>query len=151
MEGLRAAVAISVVVIVSQLLHRPTYMWCGVAAFWTCLVDPGGALKTRIRSVSTFILLASFSCFVSAAAHPYGPCLVLPLAALWIFCGVLGSSFGSAWAQVGSLNTVCFIVASGRPPIGGVLGMPVLFLVGGAWAALLTLVLWRIHPYLPLR
>lgn len=151
MEGLRAAVAISTVVAISQIFHRPDFMWCGVAAFWTCLVDPGGALKTRIQAISTFVLLASFSCFVAAAAHPYGPEIVLPLAALWIFCGVLGSSFGSAWAQVGSLNTVCFVVASGRPPIDGVWGMPVLFLAGGLWAAFLTLVLWRIHPYLPLR
>ena len=151
MEGLRAAVAISVVVIVSELRHRPDFLWSAIAAFWTCLSDPGGSLKTRIEAVATFILLASFSCFIAAASHPYGPWLVLPLAALWIFCGVMASGYGSAWAQVGSLNTVCFVVASGRPPIDGVFGMPVLFLAGGAWAAFLTLVLWRIHPYLPLR
>jgi uncharacterized membrane protein YccC len=125
-------------------------MWCGIAAFWTCLVDPGGSIKVRIQAILSYILLASFSCLVAGILYPFGPKIVIPFAACWIFSGVIASSFGSSWAQVGSLNTVCFIVASGRPPIDG-LYMPLLFLAGGAWAAVLTLVLWRIHPYRPLR
>lgn len=151
LEGLRAALAISAVAALSLLLHRPDFMWGAIASFWTCLSDPGGALKTRAAAILSFVLLATFTCFIAATVQTHEPFAVLPLAAIWIFCGVMSSSFGSAWAQVGSLTIVVFIVAIGRSPTEGVLGEAGIFFAGGIWAVLLTLVFWTIQPYLPLR
>src|SRR5579859_5095417 len=86
-SGLRAATASAVPVVAAELAHQPGITWMGIAAFWVCLADNGGSLRTRLAAMSGVTLLGALGCASAAlvaAAGPVWPAVLL--AALVSFC-----------------------------------------------------------------
>jgi uncharacterized membrane protein YccC len=78
--------------------------------------------------------------------------VVVPLACVALFCMSLARVWGAAAAAVGTILSIVLILSLDRPlqPVEAaeIAGM---FVLGGLWATLLTLVVWRLHPYRPAR
>jgi uncharacterized membrane protein YccC len=152
-EGLRAALSVAVIVALNELLEWPPLMEAALAALLTCLCDPGGPIGRRIPAIIAFgVLGAAITVGFGVLRNaPLG--VVIPLACAGIFCSSFARVLGQPAQLVGNLLTVVQVLALTRA-IGSVdeaASLGGAFLGGGLWAALLTLAIWRLHPYAPAR
>ena len=152
-EGMRAGVACAVPVFVGEALGYPDLSWAAIAAFWVCLTDPGGPTRVRFAALVTFAILGALSCAVAIWATASSVWLAVFLAFIWALAGSLARIHGEAAAKVGQFVLVTFLVSIGNfdgrafdPRVAALL-----YLGGASWALVLTLILWRIHPYGPSR
>jgi uncharacterized membrane protein YccC len=148
-EGLRAAAACASLAAVAVILHRNQYAWAAVMAFWTCLVDPGGPTRTRARALGLFAAGATSIALISSAMAGLGLVpAALTLLVLAMICSYL-RVYGPEVATLSNLLVVCAVVTVTRPADTprALIGFGVLCLGGCLWAALLSLTVWRIHPY----
>ena len=151
-EGVRAALAVAVMVALAGWLAAPALMQAALAALFTCMCDPGGPVSRRVPALLSFTFLgaATLCGFGFLRGLGYG---AIPLASLAIFAFSLARIYGQAAQQVGALATVVLVLALDRPwpDAATAFWSSALFIAGGLWAVLLTLVIWRLHPYRPTR
>ena len=150
--GLRAATASAVPVVAAELLHQPGMTWMGIAAFWACLADNGGSMRTRLSAMGGVTLLGAIACGIAALLAGTGLVwLAVLTAALVSFAGSFARIFGGTATSIGLLVTVTTLVVLGLPPqpIAEVPAFTALYCAGGMWATLLTLVIWRVYPNQP--
>ncbi len=151
-EGVRAALAVAVIVALSGWLAWPGLMQAALAALFTCMCDPGGPVSRRVPALLSFTLLGAvvFCGFGFLRAVGYA---AIPFACLAIFAFSMARIYGQAAQQVGALATVVLVLALDRPwpDAAAAFSGFALFVAGGLWAVLLTLVIWRLHPYRPTR
>ncbi len=152
-EGLRAGLAVALVVVVGSLFNVPDFGLAALGALLTCFADPGGPVARRSPAVITFALLggAAYAVFGLVRAHLF--VVAAPLAGFAIFCASFARIYGQGGLQVGNLLSVVIVLALDHPAVtlddavrgGGI------FLTGTLWAAVLTLIIWRLHPFAPSR
>lgn len=152
-EGLRAACAATSMLVVGDVWHRPDFAWAAIGAFWTCLADAAGSNRMRLASMAGFAVLSTLCGTLAAMASGLG--IAAAALAVFVFAagGALGRVWGPAVAQVTILSATACVVMIDRPAhafddairLGGV------YLAGCVWATLLSLVVWRIHPFEPSR
>ena len=146
-EGLRAAVASGAVLVLNIWVQSPALLFVAFAANLACFCDVGGALRDRVPALLTFTLLAAMLWSGLGLLHGFGLPLLLPVAGLVVFCNSMARVWGARAMAVGNVLTVVLALAVDRaipPAEAGVLFLA--FLVGGAWAVLMTVGIWRIHP-----
>jgi uncharacterized membrane protein YccC len=151
-RGLRAAVALSAPLVLGDLAGIPNLGWAALGGFEAILSDTGGPYRSRLSSLATLSLGGAAGLFLGSLI---GGSLTwaLPVTVLWCFLwsylGVLGQPFSSA----GVLVQVIYICGIGAPADSwrAALGAALLLLAGGAWAALLSLLLWPLDAYRPAR
>jgi len=148
-EGLRAAAACAAIAAVAVLSHRPLLSWAAVAAFWACLVDPGGSTRIRAKLLIGFALSGTLVAVLCAGVASLGPG---PAVAVLFGLTVIGALLRVYGAEVSSLSNILLVVVVytvSRPMASwvdlAVFGL--LFLAGCVWASALSLTLWRIHPF----
>lgn len=148
-EGLRAAAACASIAAVAVLARNPDLAWAAVMAFWTCLVDPGGPARIRARTLGVFTVAATFVAVLCAGMASFG---LIPAAATLLVVALTCSFlrvYGAEATGLANLLVVCAVVTIARP-IGDPRALTLFFglcLVGCLWASLLSLTIWRIHPY----
>lgn len=152
LEGLRAATAIAAIVAAALWLQWPGLAWAAFGAFWTCLVDPGGPYRSRLGCMASFAVAGAGAAWIGSASAGVSPVLggavLLPL----IFLSSLSGTYGAAAAQVGVLVCVVALVAVAYPgDPHAALKSAGLLLLGCAWAMVLCIGVWRLHPYAPAR
>ena len=151
-EGVRAALAVAVIVALSGLLAAPALMQAALAALFTCMCDPGGPVSRRVPALLSFTFLgaATLSGFGFLRGLGYA---AIPFACLAVFVFSFARIYGQAAQQVGALATVVLVLALDRPwpDAATAFASALLFIAGGLWAVFLTLVIWRLHPYRPTR
>ena len=146
-EGLRAAVASGAVLVVNTWVQSPALLFVAFAANLTCFCDIGGALRERVPALLAFTVLAAVLWSGLGLLHGAGLMLLLPASGLVVFCNSMARVWGARATAVGNVLTVVLALAVDRalpPAEAGILF--VAFLIGGAWAVLMTLGIWRIHP-----
>ena len=146
-EGLRAAVASGAVLVVNIWLQSPALLLVAFAANLTCFCDTGGALRDRIPALVGFTLIGAAVWSGFGLLHGFGLPILLPAAALVIFCNSMARVWGVRAQAVGNVMTVVLALAVDRAltlPEAAVLFVS--FLAGGLWAILLTIGIWRIYP-----
>ncbi len=152
-EGFRAALSVAVIVAVNEALNWPPMMEAALAALLTCLCDPGGPIRRRIPAILAFGVLGALITvgFGVLRNAPLG--VVIPVACAGIFCSSFARVHGQPAQQVGNLLTVVQVLALTRTigDVGQGAALGFAFLGGSLWAAVLTLVIWRLHPYGPAR
>lgn len=152
-EGLRAALSTAVIVALNEWLDWPPMTEAALSALLTCLCDPGGPIRRRLPAILTFGLLGALVTVAYGVLRNAPLAVVIPLACVGIFCSAFARVFGQASQQVGNLLTVVQVLgltrAIGDARTAAELGGA--FLGGNLWAALLTLAIWRVYPYLPAR
>jgi uncharacterized membrane protein YccC len=154
LEGLRAALATAAVVALNAWLHVPGLGEAALAAMLTCLADSSGPIRRRVPALLAYVgigafLTAGFALLRGCAPLP----VVVGAACASLFCSAFARVHGQAAQQVGNLLTVTVVLAltqSLTDPVQAA-GLAVAFIGGGLWATLLTLVIWRLHPYRPAR
>ena len=151
-EGVRAALSVAVLVAANEWLRLPALNEAALAALLTCLCDAGGPVRQRVPALLTFAVLGALLAAGLGALRPLGLPVVVPLACTVIFCTSFARIWGQSPMQVGNLLTVVTVLALDRgedPRAAATLGL--FFLGGSLWALLLTMVIWRLHPYRPTR
>lgn len=151
-EGLRAALAVGIMMALAMALGMPLMAWSAFAAFWTCLVDPGGPLRVRLRTLLAFGLIGTVVAAIMSMAAGYGPMMAAPcLGAIVFACGV-GRMRGAIATQVGALAAIVAVVAVCYPmPPYGALAIAELFALGSGWALAICIVAWPVDADAPLR
>lgn len=150
--GLRAAVATMVPVIVGSALPAGAATWMSLAGFNGALNDRGGSYRSRAATMLAVTIFGAVGLGLGGLAHGHLPVAVAVTFAVAALCGV-GRVWGAAGAGVGGGVLSGFLISLAAPP-GGVhdaLLRAAFALVGGAWAMLVSLVLWPLRPYRPLR
>ncbi|HUN45335.1 MAG TPA: FUSC family protein [Stellaceae bacterium] len=152
-EGLRAGLSTAAIVAASEWLHRPELIEAGLGALLTCLCDAGGPVRRRVPALLSFSLLGALVLGGGGLVRGLGMPGALPLALAGIFCCTFVRIYGQAAQQVGALLCVVLVLSLDRalPDLASAAALGGTFLAGGLWATLLTLGLWRVHPYLPVR
>jgi uncharacterized membrane protein YccC len=150
--GIRAAIAVATPVLLGEYFGRPELSWVAIVAFWGCLADSGGAWRDRFSLLALFILLMLVGTTLGMLAEPH-LALAVALAFVWCFAMSFIRVFGAAATSLGVLGATDILVTLGIPagPHGEALERLGLTLVGGAWAMLLVLIVWRLHPHGPAR
>jgi len=152
LRGLRAAVALCAPLVFGDLAGIPNLGWAALGGFEAILSDTGGPYRTRMASLVTLSLGGAAGLFLGSitgtSLHWALPVTVL-FCFLWSYLAVLGAPFSSA----GLLVQVIFICGIGAPTSNWheALNHALLLLAGGAWAALLSLLLWPLDAYRPAR
>jgi uncharacterized membrane protein YccC len=151
-EGVRAALATAVIVAADAWLHWPPMMEAALAALLTCLCDAGGPIRRRVPALLSFAVLGALIVAVFGLARGAGYAII-PLVCMAVFCTSFARVYGQSAQQVGNLLTVVLVLSVDRPMPGlGVAAQQAgAFMGGSLWALLLTMVIWRLHPYLPAR
>jgi len=153
LEGVRAALAVAAIVAVGTALRHPDLMLAALGALLTCLVDPGGPLRRRVGPLVGFGLIGAALLGGFGLVRGLSPFIALPLAGLALFALGFVRIYGLALQQLGNLLSVVLILAldAPLPGFGAALAVAGFFLAGNLWAVLLTLVIWPLHPYGPVR
>lgn len=146
-EGLRAAVASGAVLILNVWVQSPALLFVAFAANLACFCDVGGALRDRVPALTFFTLAAAVLWSGLGLLHGFGLPLLLPVTGLVVFCNAMARVWGVRAMAVGNVLTVVLALAVDRAlPPAEALVLFAAFLVGGAWAVLMTVGIWRIHP-----
>lgn len=148
-EGLRAACASTAMLALGNVLHDPVFAWAAIGAFWTCLADAAGSNRARLASMMGFALLSTLcggiTAFASGAGTAFAAFAVLAFTTL----GAFGRIWGAATSQVTILAATACVVMVDRPMHDARAGLAFLgvYLAGCLFAVVLSLTVWRIHPF----
>ncbi len=146
-EGLRAAVATGIVLLINIWIGSPTLTLAAFAANLTCFCDTGGPVRSRVPALLAFTFLGAALWSLLGLAHHAGWPLLIFCSGLVVFCNSMARVWGVRAQAVGNVLTVVLALAVDRPlHWGEALALFGAFLAGGAWAILLTIGIWRIHP-----
>ncbi len=107
----------------------------------------GGPIRDRVPGLLIFTAAgaAIWSCF--GMLRPLGIRVVVPLACVVIFCNAYARVYGLAAAAIGNVLTVVLVFALDVPLSPHKAGLiAAMFVAGGLWCTLLTLVIWRLYP-----
>ena len=151
-EGLRAGLAAALPVAASVWLEQPSLSLAALGALLTCICDPGGPPRRRLPLLLGFVaagaaLLGGFG-LIRAFGIPATLLAALPA----LFCTGYLRVWGAPAAAVGNLLAVVLLLGTDSGlNLRGAATAGLIFAAGGAWALLLTLLFWRLHPYGPAR
>lgn len=151
-EGLRAGLAVSALVLANEWLNWLPLGEAAIAAMLACLADAGGPLHRRLP------YLLAFAVAGGAISGGFGLLLALPVwvvvptACLAVFALTFLRVYGQSGLQLGNLLCVAMVLAMDhRAGLAQALEVAGGFALGGVWVALLTLVFWRLRPLQPAR
>ena len=150
-RGLRAGVAVAAAMMVCHLLGRPMG-WAALGGFEAILVDNGGPYRSRLTTMGTLLAGGAIACVVGALASTW---LVVAVVVTATFC------FAITYArvisqQLASTSVIVLVLyfagyGGGVHTLAGASEAALQFVLGGAWAAALSLVLWPVDPFRPAR
>ena len=150
-RGLRAGLAVGVAMFVCLLLHHPMG-WAALGGLQVVMVDNGGPYRSRLANVLTVLVGGSLAVALGVLA---GANLPTALAVTIVFCfaTTLARVLSQPLASSSVVILVCYIVAYGSPvhTLAAGASSTTDFVLGGLWAAILTLVLWPVDPFRPAR
>ncbi len=147
-EGVRAALSVCVIIAASEYFNLPPLRVAALGALLTCLCDPGGPVNRRVPVLLGFAVVGASVMGGFGLLRGLGPAVALPLGVLALFAASFARVYGQSAQQLGALLSTVIVLSLDRPlsvPAAGIVAAS--FAGGALWAALLTLVIWRLHPY----
>jgi uncharacterized membrane protein YccC len=150
-RGLRAGVAVAVAMIVCQMMGKPMG-WAALGGFEAILVDNGGPYRSRFNTILTVLIGGVIACVAGTLA---AQTLLLSVIITGTFCFAV--TFARVISQpLASTSVVILVIyfagfGSGTHTLDAALANALLFMLGGIWAAALSLFLWPIDPFRPAR
>ncbi len=152
-EGMRAGLSVAALTALAEYLQVPPLREAALAALLTCICDPGGPFRRRLPILVSFALLGAAVTAGFGLLRNFGPAVALPVGVFGLFCSSFARIFGQAPQQLGALLAVVQILSldRGNPSLAEAGILATAFIGGALWAILLTMVIWRIYPFLPAR
>ncbi|HEY0423540.1 MAG TPA: FUSC family protein [Rhodopila sp.] len=152
-EGVRAGLSVAVIISLNEYLSFAPLREAALAALLTCICDPGGPIRRRVPVLLSFALTGATISASYGLLREFGPVVALPLGVFGLFCSSFARIYGQAPQQLGALLATVQILAldRGNPSLTSALVLAGSFIGGALWATLLTMVIWRIYPFLPAR
>lgn len=150
-RGLRAGLAVAVVMIVCHTLGKPMG-WAALGGFEAILADNGGPYRSRFNTIFTVLIGGVIACIVgSLAATNLG--VAVFVTAAFCFAVTFARVVSQPLASTSVIILVIYFAGFGSEThtLMGALGNALLFLLGGVWAAVLSLLLWPVDPFRPAR
>lgn len=151
-RGLRAGTAISVPLLLGDMLQQPELAWAGLGAFEAIISDKGGPYRSRIASLGLLTVGGAAGCMLGTLV---GGTLAyaVPATVLWCLAWSYSMVLGEPFASASPLIQVIYICGLGAPSSDiKVAATHAAFLIlGGVWAMLLSLFLWPVDAYRPAR
>ncbi|MCM2293126.1 FUSC family protein [Allorhizobium sp. BGMRC 0089] len=151
-EGLRAALAVAVPLIIILSTGLYAWGWSIFAAFWTCLCDGAGPDRQRRWVPGGFAVLGAIIAFLGAWIASFGSSAALTAGPFMVFLIALLPVRLPNTSMMATLLAVVAVVAIGFPHnLAGAAMLALTFFVGAVWAWLLINVIWRIDAWLPVQ
>lgn len=151
-RGIRTAFALLVPIIAGDLLVHPLFAWAGLGGWLGSLADKGGSYRTRATTMAALLVLGAACAYAGSTVEYAAVPAVLSMLAAGVLGG-LGRVYGDEGSTVGLFIAVLFAVAVGSkseaPDVGEL--RAAMFAGGVAWAMVLSLLLWPLHPFRPAR
>lgn len=150
-RGVRAGIAVLAAMLVCNYFQQPMG-WAALGGFEAILVDNGGPYRSRLTTMLTVLVGGAIACIVGALVHQ----------PLWLaVLATAGFCFAVTYARVLSnplASTSVIIIVLYFAGFGGTaetlpdaLINAAMYVLGGLWAALLSLFLWPLDPFRPAR
>jgi uncharacterized membrane protein YccC len=152
MTGVRTTAAVLVPLIVGQLANHPAIgLMAGVGGLNVSLADIGGPYQVKAMTMGVAMISMATAALLGTVVGGLS-WLALPLVFLLAWVASLAGVFGNAAAKVSFLSLVLFVLMVDLPA-GFVdsLERCAAFIGGGLWAMVLSLWLWPLWPYQPIR
>jgi uncharacterized membrane protein YccC len=151
-EGVRAGLAAAVPVAASLWLHQPVLTLAALGALLTCICDPAGPMRRRLPLLLVFVLAGGVFLGGFGVLRQFGIAATVAAATPLLLVCAYARVWGQPAQAVGNLLAVVLLLGTDDVLAWrAALGVAAVFVAGGAWALLLTLAIWRIHPYGPAR
>jgi uncharacterized membrane protein YccC len=152
-EGIRAGLSVAVIIALNEYLAFAPLREAALAALLTCICDPGGPIRRRVPVLLSFALIGAAVTASFGLLREFGPAVALPLGVFGLFCSSFVRIYGQAPQQLGALLATVQILSldRGNASLTEAAILAAAFIAGALWAILLTMVIWRIHPFLPAR
>ena len=145
-EGLRAAFATGIVLLINIWVGSPMLTIAAFAANLTCFCDIGGPVRSRVPALLVFAVSGAALWSLLGLIHDAGWPVLIFSSGLVVFCNSMARVWGARTQAVGNILTVVLALAVDRTlHWSEALTVFGAFVAGGAWAILLTIGLWRIH------
>ncbi|HEY0778170.1 MAG TPA: FUSC family protein, partial [Gemmatirosa sp.] len=159
--GLRAATGTAAPLALAYVTGNRGYILAAVGGWFTALADVGGVTRTRVRTMSAYVLLGGIAYASGARAAGIAVALrasdmawlaVLFVAAL-VFCWAVGAALlrvlGDAGSTLGILVAATFVAALAGPAAhaSAALAGGLMIAGGGLWTMFLALAVWPVRPY----
>lgn len=152
-EGLRAALAAGTMLLVGEWLHNPLFSWAAIGAFLTCLADSAGTNRARVASMGGFALASTlggmFAATLSGMGMPAGLLAIMVCAGIAGFARIYGAATGLVLMLAAGVSAILADFPVALLPLQQ--SHVLIYFCGCAWATLLGLSVWRIHPFAPAR
>lgn len=151
-RGVRTAFALILPVIAGDLLAQPLFSWAALGGWLGSLADKGGSYRRRATTMGVFAVLGAACTLAGTDAASSVPFAVISMLVIGIVGG-LARVYGDEGSTVGLFIAVIFAVAVGSPSSVPHLAIhrAEMFAGGTAWAMVLSLILWPLHPFRPAR
>jgi uncharacterized membrane protein YccC len=151
-EGIRAGLAAAVPVAASVWFGQPVLTLAALGALMTCICDPAGPMRRRLPLLLSFVVIGGVFMGGFGVIRQGGLAATLAAAGPALFALSYARVLGQPAQALGNLLAITLILGSDDPtPWQEGAEKGVVFMAGGLWALVLTLVIWRIQPYAPAR
>jgi uncharacterized membrane protein YccC len=150
--GMRTTAATVVPLVIGQLSGDTALgMLAGIGGLNVSLSDIGGPYRTKAVTMGVATISLAAAAYLGIVV---GRSLWLSLAMMFLLAGAAGLAglYGNAAAKVSFLSLVLFILMVGIPAgVADATERSMALIGGGLWAMALSLWLWPLHPYQPIR
>lgn len=155
-QYLSAGVRITAAVIIpSLLLHHygilASYIGIPLGALFISLIDNPGPLKHRINGMLTSVLVNFFVITITGLLKYQSILVAFEITLFTILFSLIGV-FGNRSNAIGSIAIVVMVLNIDRSiPNENIVEQALHFSIGGIWYALLSILLNKLRPYLPVQ
>ena len=150
-RGLRAGFAVATAMLVCRWLHQPMG-WAALGGFEAVIVDNGGPYRTRLYSIAA-VLFGGAICAAIGIVVPQNLIAATLLSAAVCFVITYARVVSQPMANSSVIIIVLYFAGFGveNHTASYVIVSTVAYVLGGLWAALLSLFLWPVDPFRPAR
>ncbi len=142
--------------VICRLLHQPMG-WAALGGFEAVLVDNGGPYRSRLNTIATVLFGGAFCAIVATLVPSNETVSGLLLGAIVTATVCFAVTFARVASQpIASTAVVILVIyfagfGSADRTLSGALINALAYILGGLWAAVLSLFFWPVDPFRPAR
>jgi uncharacterized membrane protein YccC len=150
-RGLRAGFAVATAMIVCRLLHHPMG-WAALGGFEATLVDNGGPYRSRLNTIAT-VIFGGALCGIIGTLVPQNLFAAAVITAIVCFAVTFARVASQPIANTAVIILVIYFAGFGSADrtLPAALSNTSFYILGGLWAAAISLFLWPVDPFRPAR